>query len=285
MTAQKYKILVLDGYPKAHRAQLASHRGTLAGELYAARLRAVDDRCDPTVLYPADLDCALPSGAGLCDFHGIVWTGSSLTIHDEQDPGVARQIKFAQAAYEAKVPMFGSCWAAQMAVAAAGGHCALNPRGREFGVGRKISLTPAGRGHPMYAGKAGVFDGFTSHQDEITHVPTGAVVLASNAFSAIQAVDVTYKGGSFWAVQYHPEYDLHEIASLCRWRKEALTEQGNFASVAEAIDFIGKLQDLHEAPGRTDLRWQLGVDDDVLNTDIRYLEIRNWLDQKVFSQP
>ena len=95
---------------------------------------------------------------------------------------------------------------------------------------------------------------------------------------------MTHKGGSFWAVQYHPEYDLHEIASLCRWRKEGLTEQGNFASVSAAEGFINKLQGLHEAPERTDLRWQLGVDDDVLNADVRHLEIRNWLENKVFSQ-
>ncbi|WP_051548184.1 hypothetical protein [Sneathiella glossodoripedis] len=94
---------------------------------------------------------------------------------------------------------------------------------------------------------------------------------------------MTFRGGSFWAVQYHPEYDLHEIASLCRWRKEGLTAQGNFASVAEAEVFIDRLQDLHSDPGRSDLRWQLGIDDDVLNSDIRHLEVRNWLERKVFA--
>ncbi len=284
MGKANYKILVLDGYPKEHRELLSAHQGTLAGELYAQRLRAVSAQCEPVVAYPADLDFKLPTGTGLSDFDGIVWTGSSLTIHDQNDKRVERQIRFAQSAYEANVPMFGSCWAAQMAVTAAGGQCGLNPKGREFGIARKISLTSAGRGHPMYAGKGDVFDGFTSHQDEITNVPSGAVVLASNNFTSVQAVDVTFKGGSFWAVQYHPEYDLHEIASLCRWRKEGLTEQGNFSSIEDAVAFIDKMQNLHEQPSRTDLRWQLGIDDDVLNTDVRHIEIRNWLNCKVFSQ-
>ncbi|WP_148301899.1 glutamine amidotransferase-related protein [Sneathiella glossodoripedis] len=170
MSSHSYKILVLDGYPKDHRKLLADHQGTLAGELYAKRLKAVSSKCEPTVLYPADEDCELPGGVALADVDGIVWTGSSLTIHDDKDPQVQRQIAFAQAAYEAQVPMFGSCWAAQMAVTAAGGRCAPSPRGREFGVARKIALNDAGRGHPMYAGKRSVFDGFTSHQDEITHV-------------------------------------------------------------------------------------------------------------------
>ncbi|WP_206378345.1 type 1 glutamine amidotransferase [Sneathiella limimaris] len=284
MARRKMKILVLDGYPADHRVELAAHRGTLAGELYAARLIECEPDCETHVMYPADENCELPIGQALSGYDGIVWTGSSLTIHDDQDPRVVRQIRFAQAAFEAKVPMFGSCWAAQMAVTAAGGYCALNPNGREFGIARKIELTPAGRGHPMYAGKTNVFDGFTSHQDEITHVPSGATILAANAFTSIQAVDVTYKGGSFWAVQYHPEYDLHEVASLCRWRKQGLTEQGNFASIKEAEGFIGKWQALHEDPKRSDLRWQLGIDDDVLNTDIRYLELRNWLAAKVYPR-
>ena len=41
------------------------------------------------------------------------------------------------------VPGFGSCWAAQIAVAAAGGRVAASPHGREMGVGRKIKLMDA----------------------------------------------------------------------------------------------------------------------------------------------
>ena len=206
------------------------------------------------------VDRALPSGSALNAYHGICWTGSSLTIHDEADERVTRQIEFAKAAYEAQVPMFGSCWAAQMAVTAAGGKCAKNPKGREFGLARKVRLNDAGRVHPMYQGKKAVFDGFTSHEDEVSELPEGAILLAGNDFSRVQAVDVTHKGGSFWAVQYHPEYDFNEVASLCRWRREGLTRQGNFASLEDADQFIGKMQALHEAPETSHLRWQLGAD-------------------------
>jgi GMP synthase (glutamine-hydrolysing) len=274
-------FLILDGYPEAHRAPLAEFGGTLAGELYARRMQEVLPGCKTEIVFVADVDNELPKGRLLDQYDGIIWTGSSLTIHHDTDERVTRQIRFAQAAFEARVPMFGSCWAAQMAVTAAGGKCAPNPRGREFGIARKIGLTPAGRGHPLYAGKTDVFDGFTSHQDEITHMPSGGVVLAGNSFTSVQAVDVTHNGGSFWAVQYHPEYDLNEIAGLCRWRKEALTAQGNFATVDIAQVFIENLEALHRDPGRQDIRWQLGIDDDVLNTDIRYQELRNWLAAKI----
>ena len=92
---------------------------------------------------------------------------------------------------------------------------------------------------------------------------------------------MTHKGGSFWAVQYHPEYDFNEVASLCRWRREGLTRQGNFASLEDADQFIGKMQALHEAPETSHLRWQLGVDDDVLTARIKQHEVRNWLAVKI----
>ena len=205
----------------------------------------------------------MPSGQALHDYHGICWTGSSLTIHDEADDRVTRQIEFAKAGYEAAVPMFGSCWAAQMAVTAAGGKCAKNPKGREFGLARKIALNSAGQDHPMFRGKKPVFDGFTSHEDEVAELPEGAVLLASNDFSRVQAV---------------------EVASLCRWRREALTEQGNFASLDDADQFIGKMQALHENPASSHLRWQLGVDGDVLNDAVRQQEVRNWIEVKILPR-
>ncbi|MCF8468793.1 MAG: type 1 glutamine amidotransferase [Sneathiella sp.] len=275
------RFLVLDGYPVDHRDALAANGGTLAGDLYARMLKSCAPGAHVDIVFPADEDCALPAGSGLSGYHGICWTGSSLTIHNETDVRVSRQIEFAKAAYEARVPMFGSCWAAQMAVTAAGGRCAKNPKGREFGLARKISLTQAGCDHPMFAGKKVVFDGFTSHEDEVAELPDGAVLLASNDFSRVQAVDVSHKGGSFWAVQYHPEYDFNEVACLCRWRREALTKQGNFASLDDADQFIGKMQALHEAPSASHLRWQLGVDGDVLDNDVKQQEVRNWIAAKI----
>ncbi|MEX1036695.1 MAG: type 1 glutamine amidotransferase [Sneathiella sp.] len=279
--AGQARFLVLDGYPAEHRGPLAANGGTLAGDLYLRMLQSCAPGCQVDILFPADADCVLPSGSGLNDYHGICWTGSSLTIYDEADSRVVRQIEFAKAAYEAQVPMFGSCWAAQMAVTAAGGKCARNPKGREFGLARKITVNAAGQDHPMFRGKKPVFDGFTSHEDEVAELPEGAILLASNDFSRVQAVDVTHKGGSFWAVQYHPEYDFNEVASLCRWRREALTRQGNFASLEDADQFIRKMQALHENPASSHLRWQLGVDDDVLDADPRQQEVRNWIAVKI----
>ena len=156
-----------------------------------------------------------------------------------------------------------------------------NPRGREMGIARKIALTPEGRGHPMYAGKASVFDGFISHVDEITHLPPGAVLLASNAFTHVQAVSVTHQGGVFWGLQYHPEYDLREMARLTHCRTDKLIKLGFFKDRAATAAYVEQMETLHRDPKRTDIAWGLGIDDDVLNPDVRTLEVRNWIENQV----
>ena len=274
------RFLVIDGYRRDGREELAAGGATPAGELYAQMLKKCHPGCDVDIAYPADPGDSLPRGAALEAYDGLAWTGSSLTVYAD-DAAVTPQIELARAAFEAKLPSFGSCWAAQIGVVAAGGVCAANPRGREMGIARKITLTPEGRAHPLYTGKPSVFDAFISHEDECTHLPPGAVRLAGNAFTSVQAVAITHKGGTIWAVQYHPEYDLHEIARLTYCRIERLTKMGFFADTDAAHDYVNKLEALYQDPGRRDIAWLLGIDSDLTNEDVRLAEVRNWIEQLV----
>ncbi|MDX1512424.1 MAG: type 1 glutamine amidotransferase [Gammaproteobacteria bacterium] len=276
----KPSFLVIDGYRREGREELAAGGATPAGELYARMLRNLCPGAVVDIVYPADPGASLPRGTALYGYDGLAWTGSSLTVYDET-PAVTAQIEFARAAFEAGVPSFGSCWAAQIGAVAAGGRCAKNPRGREMGIARKIALTTEGRGHPLYIGKPSVFDAFISHDDEVTHLPPGAVNLATNAFTRVQAVSITHKGGTMWAVQYHPEYDLHELARLTYCRVPKLTALGLFRDESAGYEYVNLLEALHQDPARKDLAWLLGIDADVMNEDVRQTEVRNWIERLV----
>jgi GMP synthase (glutamine-hydrolysing) len=270
-------LLVLDAYAPEGRAALRGAGATEAGRLYERMLRGLAPDAVIDVAYPADPDPQLPSGVALADYDGLCWTGSSLTIHAAGDARVQRQLAFARSVYDAAVPSFGSCWAAQLSVVAAGGSCAANPKGREFGVARAITLTDAGRAHPLYRDKPARFDAFTSHADHVVELCDGAELLASNAWSRVQALDVARDRGRFWAVQYHPEYDAHEIASLCRLRRAELLAQGSFANDAEVDAYIANLEALHADPSRADLAATLGITPALLDPQQRSIEARNWL--------
>jgi GMP synthase (glutamine-hydrolysing) len=274
------QFLVIDGYSREARDELVEGGASRAADLYQNMVERIlpDARCD--LLFASDADAELPRGVALDQYDAIAWTGCSLTVY-EDDPRVHRQIELARAAFEHGIPSFGSCWAVQIAVVAAGGVVAPHPEGREMGIARKIQLTPEGRGHPMYEGKASVFDGFISHVDEITHLPPGAVHLASNAFTRVQAAAVTHRKGTFWGLQYHPEYDLHEMARLIYCRIDKLLKGGFFKDRAAAEAHVEMLEALHQAPERKDLAWALGIDTDVMEETVRVCEVRNWIERLV----
>ena len=274
------KILIVDGYAKKARDELAAGGAAVAGDLYAAMLAGVSPGCLCDIVFPSDPGAGLPAGESLEGYDAVAWTGCSLTVFDDISE-VRAQIEFARQCFKAGIPAFGSCWAAQIAVVAAGGACAANPRGREMGIARKITLTPEGRAHPLYEGKADVFDGFISHDDEITELPEGAVRLAGNAFTRVQSVSVDFDGGTFWGLQYHPEYDLHEMARLTWCRIDKLTGLGFFADRQAGEDHVILLEALHDDPARKDIAWKLGIDDDIMDKAYRRTEVRNWLNHLV----
>ena len=276
----KPRILVVDGYTKHAREELMAGGATVAAEQYVRMLTTLNSNIQCDILFPSDPGSLLPAGTQLSAYDGIAWTGCSLTVY-EKSKEVQAQIDFAREGFRVGVPGFGSCWAAQIAVVAAGGNCRANPNGREMGFARKISLTPEGRGHPLYEGKSKVFDAFISHVDEISHIPSGTTVLAGNSFTPIQAVAVHWENGVFWGLQYHPEYDLNEMARLTWCRIDKLISLGFFLDRDAGESYVRLLEGLHQDKSRYDLAWMLGIDEDILNIQVRQMEVKNWIDRLV----
>jgi len=275
------KFLILDGYPKPSRDQFDAVGMTLAGQLYANLLQQHLPDSNYDILYTSDSGVVIPTQDEIAQYTGILWPGCNLTVYHTQDERVQRMISITNMAFETSVPQFGSCWAAQIAVYVAGGEVKLHPRGREMGVARKIYLTDKGKAHPMYEGKPTVFDGFISHDDEITRLPDGAHCLASNDFTSVQAVSVQYKNGIFWATQYHPEYNLHEVARLILAREEKLTRACYFSSHQDVVQYVNDLEAIAKNHTRKDLRWKYAIDEDLLDDAIRQREFVNWLNNQV----
>lgn len=278
---KQLNFIILDGYPKTSRDQFDEVGMTKAGELYAKLLLQHMPHAKYDIFYSSDPGVVLPDKEELNKYDGVLWPGCNLTVYNDHDERVTKMVDLCKAAYEIGVPQFGSCWAAQIAVYAAGGEVKPNPKGREMGLARKIHLTPEGLKHPMYEGKPQVFDGFISHDDEITKLPEGGKWLASNEFTRIQSVSVKYKKGIFWAPQYHPEYDLHEVARLIIAREEKLIKQNYFQGKDDLMVYVEDLEKIYNDHSRKDLRWKYGIDEDVIEDSIRQLEFVNWLNKLV----
>jgi GMP synthase (glutamine-hydrolysing) len=270
------RLCIINGYPKPNREVLTRAGMCGADELYVRVLKKLVPDARVETLFIADLDTPLPDTRQAEDFDGFIWTGSNLTIY-EDDPRVVRQIDFSRQIFAIGRPQFGSCWGLQMAAVAAGGEVRKNPRGREMGFARKLRLTPEGRRHPMYEGKPDVFDGFISHLDEVTRLPNGGVLLATNEHTRVQALEVRSGKGVFWATQYHPEYELAEMARLIIARADPLIKEGFFTDRAALDAKVARMEALAADPSRKDLRWDVAVGDDILDDQIRQCELRNWV--------
>jgi GMP synthase (glutamine-hydrolysing) len=274
------RILILDAYDDEGRRSLARVGATEAGALYERMLQKIEPslKVERARFGAGGFD--LPAGASLGDYDGIAWTGSNLTVH-RSTPAVRDQLDLVRAAFAAGVPSFGSCWAIHLAVTAAGGRCEPNPRGREFGVARKVLLETAGREHPLYEGKPRVFDAFASHEDHVVEIGVGTEILAGNDFSAVQAAIVRQGAGELWAVQYHPEYEPRDIADLGALRAPQLIEQGFFRGPDDARAYVDDLRALSDRATQKQVAFRLGVGADLLDPAVRTREARNWVDRLV----
>jgi GMP synthase (glutamine-hydrolysing) len=228
---------------------------------------------------PADGEVRFARGGSLAAYDGVAITGSALNVYDG-GAHIERQIELARATFAAGVPFFGSCWGMQVAVAAAGGEVRPNPRGREFGFGRRIELNDAGRRHPMFTGKPTVFEAITVHRDDIAALPEGAVPLASNEMG-LQALELRHGAGVFWGVQYHPEYTFDEIAACAVRYGARLIEDGLFADPGELGGFVADLRSLMRNPRDRRLAWKHGLGAAVQEESVKLAELRNWLEQQV----
>ncbi len=273
------RLLVCEGNTADLRAKQVAAGGTIMSDGYADLLRELLPGAIVDICYPADPGTNLPIG-GLEGYDGVAITGSALNVYD-RGPEIDGQIELAREVLKAKTPLFGSCWGLQVITVAAGGTVRANPKGREIGVGRKIVLTNAGREHPMYRGKASVFDAVTVHLDEVEILAPGTTVLASNAQSDVQAAEVTVDGAVAWGTQYHPEFSLGDMAAIVRRYGSRLMQEGFFADAAARDGYVADLEALDREPGNKPLAWRYGMDETVLDKRVRSTELANWIAHQV----
>lgn len=280
MPSKTLKFLIAESEPPQARKKRRESVGRSSGETYEAVLGHIAPAAEWTRIKPADAASELPPSGELASFDGIFLTGSPLHLYEET-PETVRVVEFMRAVFASATPAFGSCAGLQVATVAAGGTVRAMGERREAGFARCIYRTDAGKQHPLLQGRPPAFDAPAIHTDEVASLPEGAILLAANGTTHVQAAQITSGDGVFWGVQYHPEISLFEVAAALRRQVDDLIEHG-LAPDAQAVEAQASLVEaLHEAPDRLDLAWRLGVDDQITNAVLRTREIRNFVERLV----
>lgn len=251
------RILIVDSEPAAVNARKRARYGASTGEAYGQELKGCGPGVEIEIAAPYDD----PRGLHLDGVDGVVFTGSAVDWTTD-DPKAAPLAKAMEAAFAQSIPCFGSCNGLLLAASVLGGASQPSPNGREDGLARDIRLTEAGKRHPLLKDRKDGYAAPCVHRDEVTRLPEGAVVLASNAHSPVQAMAYERDGIRFWGVQYHPEYPLPYIgARVLEWERLP-------ADTAA---------DLHCADTDPTAADRLDVRFSDMQPGVRTTELRNWL--------
>lgn len=270
------RFLVAESETATERDARRKHAGKSSGETYAATLNQLRPEAEVTIVAPADAEATPLTASDLARYDAVFVTGAPLHVYDDS-PEVRRQLAFMAMVFASGTPSFGSCAGLQLAVAAAGGTVRKMER-MEAGISRRIVPTEVGRNHPLLSGRGPCWDAPAIHGDEVEKLPANATLLASNAVSVVQAVDIRHDGGIFWGVQYHPELAPGEIAVALRRQASDIVKAG----LAEAVEDVERRADqldvLQHDAGRTTALWALGVDHRFAEEKNRRLELTNFLE-------
>ena len=258
------KLLIVEGNNEQTRLQRGAFGIKPYHLMFQEMLRGLVPNAQSDFAFPADRASELPTSAQLGKYDGVLWTGSSLSVLDGI-PDVQQQLNFADEVFKSGVPFYGSCWGMQVATVVAGGKVALSKNGLEFGISKPIDLTILGRESPLTSHRKKTYSALCIHYDEVAKVPENALVLASNAHSKVQAMTFDYKKGTFFGVQYHPEFNPSDMALIASFLSEKLVKSNAFDSLEEVQEFA------------LSLREQKGIPPEICDYQLHTQDILAWL--------
>jgi GMP synthase (glutamine-hydrolysing) len=188
-------MLALEGKTSA-RVLVVEHEPGAGPEMFRPWLASAGVDVDVCRPYAGD---ALPRSVG---HDGLLVLGGSMGAHDDQKAPWLAEVRTMLADTTAQgLPVLGICLGAQLLAAACGGLVEPSPSGGELGLGR-IDLNEEALADRLFAGLASPVEAVQAHEDDITRLPDGAVLLASSALCRVQAYRIGHRA---WGVQFHPE--------------------------------------------------------------------------------
>jgi GMP synthase-like glutamine amidotransferase len=140
------------------------------------------------------------------DFDGYVITGSPASANGPE-AWVARLMDFIREIDAAKIPTVGVCFGHQLIARALGGTVSKNPNGWGFG----IADTHFTQAEKWMAPKFETLSLYAAHNEQVTKLPVGAVVLGGSDFCPVGSYKI---GNHIFTTEYHPEMTPEFVMDL-----------------------------------------------------------------------
>jgi GMP synthase (glutamine-hydrolysing) len=178
-------------------------------------------------------------------YDGLIVLGGAMGANDDADSPWLAPVRDRIRSHAADgTPVLGICLGHQLAAVALGGTVETNSRGQTFGL-RELGWTPDAHLDTLMSTVATPRRGVHWHDDVVTALPEGAVVLAAAEGVEVQAARFA---PTVWGVQHHPEVD----ADLIRPWAEADRE----LHLAQGLDSEAVLAEIDAARDELEAAWR-----------------------------
>ena len=160
------------------------------------------------------IDGEYPDDINACD--GYLLTGSQYSAYEDQ-PWIHRLNRFIGQLVKSDKKLIGICFGHQMIAYSLGGQVEKSPRG--WGIG--VMESRVNSQMPWMQPAVQTFRLRVSHQDQVSRIPQGAQLIASNDFCPVEA----FQKGNILCFQGHPEFSTDYLKHIINKRAPILGKE------------------------------------------------------------
>ena len=234
------KVLIVEGNnPKDSEVFIRAAKASCSENLKNIVLR-LEPTSNVTIINPVNDNETNKALENMDQFHGIIFTGGAMRLNDMTDE-IKKHINFASNCFEYNNKILAICWGLQVCSTAAGGKVAPGKNGAHIGIATDVEINEEGKNDPIYKNKKIKFNTPAFNFDEVSELPKGATLLASDKVNNIMGVYFKSANSEVWGLQYHPDYEYWQMINLSNERMGKMIAKEYFKNeetFKNHIDFI-----------------------------------------------
>ena len=233
-------VLIVEGNnPKDSEVFIRAAKATCSENLKNIVLK-LEPTSNVTIINPINDNDTNKALENMDRYNGIIFTGGAMRLNDMTDE-IKKHINFASNCFKHNNKILAICWGLQVCSTAAGGKVAPGKNGAHIGIATDVEINEDGKKNPIYKNKKVKFNTPAFNFDEVSELPKGATLLASDKVNNIMGVYFRSENSEVWGLQYHPDYEYWQMINLSNERMGKMIAKEYFKNeetFKNHIDFI-----------------------------------------------
>ncbi|MDC0353077.1 type 1 glutamine amidotransferase [Candidatus Pelagibacter sp.] len=254
-------ILIVEGNNSNDSSVFVKAAGATAADNLKNLVLKLEPNSNIKIINPANDNETKEALKNINQYNGIIFTGGAMRINDMTDE-IKKHINFASNCFKYDKKILAICWGLQVCSTAAGGLVAPAKNGAHIGIATDVMINKEGKDNIIYKNKKTIFTSPAFNYDEVCQIPEGATLLSSDKVNHVMAIHFKPGKSEVWGLQYHPDYEYHQMISLASARKDRIIKNKQFKDNNDFEDHMNYIKEENKK----------------LNFENRTCEVRNWLD-------